>query len=180
MRAGTLDHLLAELAQEPYQLATVEEGRSYDVSMIAAPIFDSAGEVTAAITVTGLPPGMPALDLVRIGQRTRGVGLVITKRTMGRVPRRRRLIACGTDRRASDAPPTEGRRGVAWTHGSVRNPRPGSPGTSVAACSTAASASATSSSVTIVVLAGGGSRGLGAAAAAAAASSSAFFFCAAS
>jgi DNA-binding IclR family transcriptional regulator len=86
VRSGTVDQLLAELAQEPYQLATVEEGRSYDVSMIAAPIFDSASEVTAAITVTGLPPGLPALDLVRIGQRTRGVGLVITKRTMGRVP----------------------------------------------------------------------------------------------
>ena len=54
--------------------------------MIAAPIFDSASEVTAAITVTGLPPALSALDLVRIGQRTRGVGLVITKRTMGRVP----------------------------------------------------------------------------------------------
>ncbi len=86
LRSGTVEHLLGELAQEPYQLATVEEGRSYDVSMIAAPIFDAASEVTAAITVTGLPPGLPALDLVRIGQRTRGVGLVITKRTKGRVP----------------------------------------------------------------------------------------------
>jgi DNA-binding IclR family transcriptional regulator len=85
-RAGTIDQLLAELAQEAYQLATVEEGASYDVSMIAAPIFDAASDVTAAITVTGLPPGMPALDLVRIGQRTKGVALVISKRTHGRLP----------------------------------------------------------------------------------------------
>jgi DNA-binding IclR family transcriptional regulator len=83
---GTIDDLLAELVHVPYHLTTVEESRSYDVSMIAAPIFDATRRVTAAITVSGLTPALPAVELIRVGERVRGAALIITKRTHGHLP----------------------------------------------------------------------------------------------
>jgi DNA-binding IclR family transcriptional regulator len=83
---GTVDDLLAALAQVPYQLSSLDEQRSYDVSLIAAPVFDTNRRVCAAITVSGLAPAAAAVDIVVVAERVRGAALVITKRARGRLP----------------------------------------------------------------------------------------------
>jgi DNA-binding IclR family transcriptional regulator len=82
-----LDELVAALAHGgDYHVMALDESRTYDVSMIAAPVFDANQRVTAAITVCGFAPAMPATEVIRIGERVRGLALVITKRTHGRLP----------------------------------------------------------------------------------------------
>jgi len=83
---GTVDDLLAALAKVPYQLSSLDEQRSYDVSMIAAPVFDTNRRVCAAITVSGLAPAASPTDIVAVAERVRGAALVITKRARGRLP----------------------------------------------------------------------------------------------
>jgi DNA-binding IclR family transcriptional regulator len=83
---GTVDDLLAALAKVPYQLSSLDERRTYDVSMIAAPVFDTNRRVCAAITVSGLAPAAEAADIVAVAERVRGAALVITKRARGRLP----------------------------------------------------------------------------------------------
>jgi DNA-binding IclR family transcriptional regulator len=83
---GDVDELLDDLAHTPYHLPMIEEGRIYNVSSIAAPIFDASSSVVAAFTVSGMSPGMAARDIVRIGERLRGVALVVTKRSRGVPP----------------------------------------------------------------------------------------------
>lgn len=83
---GTLDDLLAALVQVPYQLSSLDDHRTYDVSMIAAPLFDANRRVCAAITVTGLAPAASPDDIVAIAEKVRGTALVVTKRARGRLP----------------------------------------------------------------------------------------------
>jgi DNA-binding IclR family transcriptional regulator len=83
---GTVDDLLAALAQVTYQLSSLDDHRSYDVSMIAAPVFDTNRRVCAAITVSGLAPAAAPTDIVAVAERVRGAALVITKRARGRLP----------------------------------------------------------------------------------------------
>jgi DNA-binding IclR family transcriptional regulator len=83
---GTVDDLLAALAKVPYQLTSLDDEPSYDVSMIAAPVFDTNRRVCAAITVSGLAPAAAPSDIVAVAERVRGAALVITKRARGRLP----------------------------------------------------------------------------------------------
>ena len=55
----TVDEIVADLAQRDYQLRDLDPARSYDVSMIAAPIFGPAGEVALAFTLLGFGAGLP-------------------------------------------------------------------------------------------------------------------------
>ena len=82
----SISDLLAELGRVPYQLDVVEEQATYDVTMIAAPIFDANGDVVAALTVVGFAPGLPASEIMRIGVTVRNAGVVITKSSQGRLP----------------------------------------------------------------------------------------------
>jgi DNA-binding IclR family transcriptional regulator len=84
--ATRLDELLAQLAHQPYQLDSVDEGMTYDVSLVAAPVFDEHGRVAAAITATGFPPAQGAADLRRVADEICGIATIITKRTHGRAP----------------------------------------------------------------------------------------------
>jgi DNA-binding IclR family transcriptional regulator len=86
LEPGTVDDLLAALAKVPYQLSSLDERRTYDVSMIAAPIFDAHRRVCAAITVNGLAPAAAPADIVAVAERVRGAALVVTKRARGRLP----------------------------------------------------------------------------------------------
>ncbi len=81
-----LDRLLAVLSQSPYQLDRLDEGRAYDVSMVAAPVFDAHGRAVAAITANGFPPAVDAGEVRRVADEVRGLATIITKRTHGRVP----------------------------------------------------------------------------------------------
>ena len=83
---GSPTDLLAELGRVPYQLDEVEEKATYDVTMIAAPIFDANRSVVAALTVVGFAPGLPAPEIVRIGVAVRNSAVVITKQSQGRLP----------------------------------------------------------------------------------------------
>ena len=74
------------LATREYQLRELVPGRSYDVSMIAAPIFGSSGEVVLVLTLLGFGGPLRGRDVTAYGERARDAGLVVTKRSRGRVP----------------------------------------------------------------------------------------------
>jgi DNA-binding IclR family transcriptional regulator len=78
--------LVSDLSERRYQLHQLKADRHYAVSMIAAPIFGSAGQVALAITLQGFADGLPGTEIAALGERLRDVALVATKRTRGRVP----------------------------------------------------------------------------------------------
>jgi DNA-binding IclR family transcriptional regulator len=78
--------LIAELGRVPYQLDVIEQQAAYDVTMIAAPIFDANRDVVAALTVVGFAPGLPATEIERVGTIVRNAGVVITRRSQGKLP----------------------------------------------------------------------------------------------
>jgi DNA-binding IclR family transcriptional regulator len=82
----TIGEMIAELAHSTYHLTALDPDARYDVSMIAAPVFDSNREVTASIAVSGFAPDIAGRDLARIGEHILGVARVVTKRTKGRMP----------------------------------------------------------------------------------------------
>lgn len=84
---GNVDNLVAELGHSEYQVAKLDRRRTYDVAMLAAPVFDSAGEAVLALTLLGFEPGLSADQVLARGERLRDVGLVVTKRSKGRLPR---------------------------------------------------------------------------------------------
>jgi len=85
-RAVALDELIAELAQHEYQVGDLDAARTYDVSMVSAPVFGPDGEVALALTLIGFEQGLPAERIASYGERVRDAGLVITKRTHGALP----------------------------------------------------------------------------------------------
>ena len=78
--------LVSDLSERRYQLHTLKNDRRYEVSMIAAPIFGSAGQAALAITLQGFDGGLAGSEIAGLGERLRDVALVVTKRTRGRVP----------------------------------------------------------------------------------------------
>jgi DNA-binding IclR family transcriptional regulator len=83
---GTVDDLVVELGHGEYQVQELDRAQTYDVSMVAAPVFGTAGEVVLALTLVGFPAGLSAEQIAAHGERLRDVGLVVTKRSNGRVP----------------------------------------------------------------------------------------------
>jgi DNA-binding IclR family transcriptional regulator len=77
---------IAELGHSPYQLEHVDPDGTYDVSTIAAPVFDVAGDVVLTLTLVGLPPRSSGRDVLAYGERVRDAGLVVTKQTHGVAP----------------------------------------------------------------------------------------------
>jgi DNA-binding IclR family transcriptional regulator len=82
---------IAELGHAPYQLEHVDTEGCYDVSTIAAPVFDASGTVPLSITLVGLPPATSGRDVLAYGERVRDCGLIVTKQTHGSVPNGREL-----------------------------------------------------------------------------------------
>jgi DNA-binding IclR family transcriptional regulator len=86
-RQGSVEQLMADLARTEYQVVgALDAGRRYDVVMIAAPVFGSAGEALVALTLLGLEPGLSAERVAAYGERVRDAGLVATRRSGGRAP----------------------------------------------------------------------------------------------
>lgn len=83
---GSVDELVSDLGQGEYTVQDLDGARPYDVSMIAAPVFDGVGEVVLALTLLGFPAGLSAEQIAAHGSRLRDVGLVVTKRSQGRIP----------------------------------------------------------------------------------------------
>ena len=83
---GSLPQLVAELAHADYPVATLDPGRTYDVSMVAAPVFGPAGDAVLSLTLLGFEPDLAAERIAAYGERVRDAGLVVTKRSGGRIP----------------------------------------------------------------------------------------------
>jgi DNA-binding IclR family transcriptional regulator len=69
-------------------LAALNPRRSYDVVMIAAPVFGPGGDAVVALTLVGMEPGLSAQRVADLGDRVRDAGLVATRRSSGRAPGR--------------------------------------------------------------------------------------------
>jgi DNA-binding IclR family transcriptional regulator len=83
---ATVDDLLARLALEQYEAIDIDDAAAYDVSMIAAPIFDADLRVLATFSASGFPPGIVGADVAAIGERVRASAVRVTKQTRGRLP----------------------------------------------------------------------------------------------
>jgi DNA-binding IclR family transcriptional regulator len=77
----------ASFETEHYQpLGSVDPATSYDVIMIAAPVFGPVGTAVVALTLLGLPPALTADRIAAYGQRVKEAGLVATRKSGGRAP----------------------------------------------------------------------------------------------
>jgi DNA-binding IclR family transcriptional regulator len=69
-------------------LGALNPRRTYDVAMIAAPVFGAGSEAVVSLTLLGMEPGLAARQVVALGERVRDSGLVATRRSGGRSPAR--------------------------------------------------------------------------------------------
>jgi DNA-binding IclR family transcriptional regulator len=69
-----------------YVLPELTADRTYDPSMIAAPVFGANGEVILSIALVGFTPGLGARDVAAYGSRLRDVAVIVTRRSGGHVP----------------------------------------------------------------------------------------------
>lgn len=83
---ASIDALLASLAEREYQLTDLDLRPTYDVSMIAAPVFGTNAEPALALTLLGFQEGLGPEQVARFGERLRDTGLVVTKRSKGQIP----------------------------------------------------------------------------------------------
>ena len=82
----------ASSAPDDYRvLGPLDADESYDVVMIAAPVFDPSGGASVALTLLGLPPSLPAGRIQHYGRAVRDAGLVATRRSGGRPPERQEV-----------------------------------------------------------------------------------------
>jgi DNA-binding IclR family transcriptional regulator len=89
----TDDHLrqsinayVSDLSSEGYQPVELQASRSYHVVNIAAPIFGSDGQVVLALTLLGFDRRLKGRTVIAHGEKVRDAGLVVTKRSRGRIP----------------------------------------------------------------------------------------------
>jgi DNA-binding IclR family transcriptional regulator len=75
-----------EPTDELQPAGTLVRDRSYNVVMIAAPVFDPAGRAVVALTLLGFEPGLSAERIVMYGEKVRDSGLIATRRSGGHVP----------------------------------------------------------------------------------------------
>jgi DNA-binding IclR family transcriptional regulator len=61
----TIEKALQDLERVLYQPREIARDARYDVDIITAPIFDRAGEATYALTLSGLPGGLPGEDVLQ-------------------------------------------------------------------------------------------------------------------
>jgi DNA-binding IclR family transcriptional regulator len=82
---GSVAEPIADLDSSEY-VGPLADDRTYDVVMIAAPVFDRRGDSMVSITLLGLEPGLRAEQVAEYGERVRDAGLVATRRSGGRAP----------------------------------------------------------------------------------------------
>jgi DNA-binding IclR family transcriptional regulator len=77
----------ASFEPDHYQpLGSLDPDASYNVVMIAAPVFGPTGTAVVALTLLGLPSALTADRTAFYGEKVRDAGLVATRRSGGRVP----------------------------------------------------------------------------------------------
>jgi DNA-binding IclR family transcriptional regulator len=79
-------HMVEEL-RDDYAVAELAPNERYSVSVIAAPVFGPAGEVTLAITLNGFARDLTGTELAAAGARLVATTRAVTKAAHGRFPR---------------------------------------------------------------------------------------------
>jgi DNA-binding IclR family transcriptional regulator len=83
---GRVGRIVTELGQREYHVHDLDPTRTYDVSMIAAPVFGSEGQVVLSMTLIGFDSPLSGATIATYGERLRDLGLVVTRRSRGRIP----------------------------------------------------------------------------------------------
>jgi DNA-binding IclR family transcriptional regulator len=81
-----LTDLLAAMAEGHYAVEALEPDRTYDIGVIAAPVFDVDGVVVAAVTATGFAPGRSAGEIAAAADAVRASAALATRASRGRPP----------------------------------------------------------------------------------------------
>lgn len=85
-RRESVGHLVRDLGGRPYHALEINAATTYDVSLIAAPVFGPAGEVVLALTLIGFPLGLSGAQVTEFADALRDTALVVTKKARGRIP----------------------------------------------------------------------------------------------
>jgi DNA-binding IclR family transcriptional regulator len=85
-RRRALAVAVEEFAHEEYLLQELEEGATYRLSQISAPVFGSDASVALALTVVGLPEKLTGEEIPRFGDALLGAARRVTLTIHGRVP----------------------------------------------------------------------------------------------
>jgi DNA-binding IclR family transcriptional regulator len=91
----SLEDAIAKLGHATYRILSVDPNRSYEVAMITAPVFGPDGDVLVALTIVGLPPKLRGRVALDYAERLRGIALVVTKESHGRIPSPPVTVATG-------------------------------------------------------------------------------------
>jgi DNA-binding IclR family transcriptional regulator len=78
--------LVGDLTEEDYQLIDIDPAESYWLSYLAAPIFDTTGRVSLALTLVGFPRQLRGDDVIRHGKLLRAAADEVTEAVHGREP----------------------------------------------------------------------------------------------
>ena len=78
--------LVGDLTDEDYQLIEIEPAENYWLSYLAAPIFDSTGRVSLALTFVGFPRQLRGDEVIRHGKLLRAACDEVTEAVHGREP----------------------------------------------------------------------------------------------
>jgi DNA-binding IclR family transcriptional regulator len=78
--------LVGDLTEQDYQLIDIDPAESYWLSYLAAPIFDTTGHVTLALTFVGFPGPLQGDEVHRHGKLLRAAADEVTVAIHGRMP----------------------------------------------------------------------------------------------
>ena len=85
-RRAALAVAVEDLAHEEYLLQELEEGATYRLSQISAPVFGSDGSVALALTVVGLPEKLTGEEIPRYGDALLDAARHVTRSIHGSAP----------------------------------------------------------------------------------------------
>lgn len=81
-----VEALIEKLGHEEYALAELDSSASYEVSLLAAPVFGPDGRVALALTLFGFRGQLEAAQIPAIGERLRSAADAVTNAIHGRPP----------------------------------------------------------------------------------------------
>jgi DNA-binding IclR family transcriptional regulator len=81
-----VDEAIGELGHGEYHLDAITASGTYNVQMIAAPVFDGDGRAVLALVLSDCPQPLGIDDIISWAHRLQDTALVITRQTHGIVP----------------------------------------------------------------------------------------------
>ena len=85
-RDPDVERIVEELGHEEYILMELERSVSYQLSLVAAPVFGPTGDVVMAVAMFGFRDPLDAVELTRAGNRVVSATHAITDALHGRAP----------------------------------------------------------------------------------------------